>query len=201
MTFLILIALAVAAFAIAKVIKTGGDDSPDLRYKRLEPERATYSSYDDDDDDEIDDDFEPVWETTDFMPLKSNRPDGFVNLPGRYDISIAGTNSPQSHAVEFIKSADVMLATVTLTREPENTHDANAIRVMGRPRPKSPSVQIGYIPATVAAELTQEFGTEMPLGAELRSGGLKNGANACFVSINLIGPPAAKRRKYMAKAN
>lgn len=152
-----------------------------------------------DDTDDKYDDFVPVWTRKDFYPKRDNRPSDFVNLAGRYDIKLAGTNQPGSQAPKFISKADPVEATLRIHRDTDNPHDPNAMLVLGRPKAKAPEQKIGYIPAQVAAELNNEFNADMPIGAELRCGGFKNDGNACFISINITGPRAADRKRFLKK--
>lgn len=145
---------------------------------------------------ETSDDFEPVWESIEFFPGKSNRPSGFVGLAGKHDISLSGTNAPEARARDFLTSADPNTASITVKRDPNNPHDRNAIRIYGHTRPGASALPLGWIPAQVAADLNTEFSPEMPIAAEIRKGGVKRDGSACFIAVNLLAPAAKERKKF-----
>ena len=186
MTIVIIIALAIVGFVIFSVVKQGGDDSPDLRHKQLDPRNS-----------DRDDDYDHVWKTREFFYSHNRKALGVTLLPGFNDISLAGVNSFQENCARFIMDADERNAMIDLVREHNNPNDPNAMAVYGTTKLGAERVQIGYLPAKKAKEFTETYTDEMPIQGELRKGGVHRDEDAVFITINVTSPPAAKRKKYL----
>ncbi|WP_375698617.1 HIRAN domain-containing protein [Pseudophaeobacter sp. TrK17] len=144
-------------------------------------------------------DYQSKWEITHFPNIVSKRMKGFVALKGYGNINLAGLSAEMTLTNDFIRIANPSKAFASLQREPDNPHDPNAIRVFGHTAPGAPALPIGYIPATVAAELNHQHPKDMPIGIEIKKIGKLRTGESCFINVLLTGPNAAMRKK-LAKA-
>lgn len=159
-----------------------------------------YSNWEDKEHDEGEEyDIEPGWDTMDFDWGPQHRPEGFVGLPGLMNIRLAGSNIPQRNAEDFIQSAKPKEARIQLDRQTDNPHDTNAIAVFGIPYEGGQKFNLGFIPRPIALKIRSTYSDDMPLIAEPRRVGVHNIDYAVFVTINVLGPNATKRKKYQSE--
>lgn len=163
------------------------------------PPARTSDDWDDDRDDE---DAVGGWGNLRFKDLRERRPSGMVILDGFAGLSVAGTQHRLRDALNVIQAAQSAVRTngtppvLQLEREPGNAVDRNAVGVIaalngGR------RIQIGYLPAANAKLLAAQFLPDMPIMAELREFGWKTDGTAVSICINVLGPKAADRKKFL----
>ncbi|MCD9149009.1 HIRAN domain-containing protein [Pseudophaeobacter flagellatus] len=195
-----LVLAALGMFALAGILgrweKRITKDNPRHKDHTAECEFDGDNDYEDEDDLLNEEgDYQSKWEITHFPSIVSKRPKGFVALKGYGNINLAGLSAEKTLTNDFIRIANPSKAFASLQREPDNPHDPNAIRVFGHTAAGAPALPIGYIPATVAAELNHQHPEDMPIGIEIKKIGKLRTGESCFINVLLTGPNAAMRKK------
>lgn len=135
-----------------------------------------------------------VWKVIDFPWGSYKRENGEVIANGFGDIRIAGFN--KFNGIKFIQEAVPSETKIWLEREPNNLHDENAIKVIGKASHKAKRINLGYIPRDLAEKISTNYTSNLPLMAEPRRAGIKVNKQVGFFSINILLPPSAARKKF-----
>ena len=184
-----LFVIGVALIAIGKAIPKSKTDNS----------TKTREDYFLDDDEFYDEDYVP-WDTHKFG---NNRPDGdWVNLPKFSSrTNVSGTAFRKNDANAFLKGAIASDTSnqpfgVKLLRDPTNTHDRNAVKVVGHLAGGNPTNgrHIGFLDKDIAKHLADTYRSGMPVSAENLEAGTKDGA--LFFKINVLVPPAKSRKEF-----
>ena len=111
------------------------------------------------------------------------------------DVEVVGVGNPCRHARKFLKRSK---RRIYLQREPGNTHEADAIKVMGRSKGWFREVRkcIGYVPSDIARRLVAS-GVDSRVMAKLHLVSIRD-RDSIQIRINLLGP-LSDYEKYAVK--
>ncbi|WP_226550833.1 hypothetical protein [Celeribacter naphthalenivorans] len=143
-------------------------------------------------------DYEPAYDWQRLDVERSN-PAGFTHIKGANDITVEGVNI-EGRTEDFFGRFDRSTAELEIRREPDNPEDANALAVFGKPNQSATANLLGYVPATISAQVAAEFTDGLPLKARLRTIGQKSNGQAVFIRFALLYPKAADRKLFLKNA-
>lgn len=118
------------------------------------------------------------------------RPDGFQNFE-KEPLDVVGIQYRKDDAILFIHDAAMEKGWLEFEPEPTNTHDPNAIRVIGCT--ESTRRFVGYVPADIALQIAETGFSDrvIPLLYHVYLG--EKGDGYCEISFQLLGPRGQKK--------
>lgn len=146
--------------------------------------------------------FASEWDVANIAQTEIERPDGMVALTGASNIRVAGLNHREAEVTNFIRVTRAAYrggrgwGTLTLVREPENPHDANAVKILAAAPGSRQTQVIGYLPADIAYRLATDFDPAMPIAAVLRAVGNRRGGDGPLIKLDVLIPRKADRKRF-----